>query len=193
MPLQDTLHISHSLVSIENEYEFVITQLNNVVRFNTPSRDQMVEWVSILRVKLREMKILSPNENVYSKLPEPKGPLLSTRDPTSPLPAPPLNVAVINVPGIEVPSNSIIRDAIQNNNDSNIEESITNNIEILLSDTTENLPCSNITIIQVLADSSDKDSVNPAERRNSSEQVLNTGETSHGSKLLNSFGKPEFP
>jgi hypothetical protein len=49
----------------------------------------MLEWVETLRSKLREMKILSPKENLYSKLPEIRPPLLPTRDPTSPLPATP--------------------------------------------------------------------------------------------------------
>lgn len=60
----------------------------------------MQEWVDTLRQKLREMKILSPRENLYSKLPEIRAPLLPTRDPTSPLPAPPPVPAAI-VPGIE--------------------------------------------------------------------------------------------
>lgn len=63
-------------------------------------REIMQEWVDTLRQKLREMKILSPKENLYSKLPEIRAPLLPTRDPTSPLPAPPPVPAAI-VPGIE--------------------------------------------------------------------------------------------
>lgn len=63
-------------------------------------REIMQEWVDTLRQKLREMKILSPRENLYSKLPEIRAPLLPTRDPTSPLPAPPPVPAAI-VPGIE--------------------------------------------------------------------------------------------
>jgi hypothetical protein len=60
----------------------------------------MLEWVETLRSKLREMKILSPKENLYSKLPEIRPPLLPTRDPTSPLPAtPPIPAGLI--PGIE--------------------------------------------------------------------------------------------
>lgn len=60
----------------------------------------MQEWVSTLRSKLREMKIISPKENLYSRLPEVKLPLLPTRDPMSPLPAPP-PVPAAMVPGIE--------------------------------------------------------------------------------------------
>lgn len=61
----------------------------------------MQEWVDTLRLKLREMKILSPKENLYSKLPELRPPLLPTRDPNSPLPAtPPVPAAI--VPGVIV-------------------------------------------------------------------------------------------
>lgn len=63
-------------------------------------REIMQEWVETLRAKLREMKILSPRENLYTKLPEVRAPLLPTRDPTSPLPAPPPVPAAI-VPGVE--------------------------------------------------------------------------------------------
>lgn len=100
VPLQTTLHISHALVPIENESEFVVTLHNDVARFNAPSWEVMLEWVDTLRSKLREMKILSPRENVYSRLPEHRPPLLPTRDPTSPLPAPPPVPAAL-VPGIE--------------------------------------------------------------------------------------------
>lgn len=77
----------------------------------------MHEWVETLRQKLREMKILSPKENLYSKLPEIRPPLLPTRDPTSPLPAPPPVPAAL-VPGIEripVISSSTTISQAQNN------------------------------------------------------------------------------
>lgn len=62
----------------------------------------MKEWVETLRSKLREMKIISPKENVYSKLPETRQPLLPTRDPMSPLPPPPAEIPPAIVPGVEV-------------------------------------------------------------------------------------------
>lgn len=58
----------------------------------------MQEWVDTLRLKLREMKILSPKENLYSKLPEVRPPLLPTRKFTDPLPETPPGPAAI-VPG----------------------------------------------------------------------------------------------
>jgi hypothetical protein len=98
--LQTTQHVSHALVSSEQEFEFVVTLANEVARFSAPTWELMIEWVECLRSKLREMKILSPKENLYSKLPEIRAPLLPTRDPTSPLPAPP-PVAVNLIPGVE--------------------------------------------------------------------------------------------
>ncbi|CAD6207857.1 GSCOCG00010245001-RA-CDS [Cotesia congregata] len=46
----------------------------------------MLEWVQIITRKLTDMKVLKPKENVYSRGPE----RIATRDPTSPLPPPPL-------------------------------------------------------------------------------------------------------
>lgn len=100
LSLQTTQHITHALVPTENDYEFVITLASTVARFTASSWDSMQEWVSTLRSKLREMKIISPKENLYSRLPEIRQPLLPTRDPMSPLPAPPPVPAAI-VPGIE--------------------------------------------------------------------------------------------
>ncbi|XP_034485418.1 flocculation protein FLO11 [Drosophila innubila] len=98
--LRDTLHISHALIPNSHEFEFVVTLSNEVLRFHAASWETMQEWVETLRSKLREMKILSPRENLYTKLPEVRAPLLPTRDPTSPLPAPPPVPAAI-VPGVE--------------------------------------------------------------------------------------------
>ncbi|XP_004530197.1 uncharacterized protein LOC101459177 [Ceratitis capitata] len=108
--MQDTLHISHALIPNSHEFEFVVTLANEVIRFHAMSWEIMQEWVETLRSKLREMKILSPRENLYTKLPEIRAPLLPTRDPTSPLPAPPPVPAAI-VPGVErVVPLSVIQD-----------------------------------------------------------------------------------
>ncbi|XP_017084548.2 LOW QUALITY PROTEIN: mucin-5AC [Drosophila eugracilis] len=98
--LRDTLHISHSLIPNSHEFEFVVTLSHEVLRFHAVSWEIMQEWVETLRSKLREMKILSPRENLYTKLPEVRAPLLPTRDPTSPLPPPPPVPAAL-VPGVE--------------------------------------------------------------------------------------------
>lgn len=60
----------------------------------------MIEWVSILKLKLRELKILSPKENIYTKPPGMKPILQSTRNPRDPLPQRPMNVS--DIPGLEV-------------------------------------------------------------------------------------------
>lgn len=79
-------------INVNNEFRYDFCLVN---------REIMQEWVDTLRLKLREMKILSPKENLYSKLPEIRPPLLPTRDPTrDPLPAtPPVPAAI--VPGVE--------------------------------------------------------------------------------------------
>lgn len=59
-----------------------------------------MEWVDTIRTKLREMRILSPRENLYTRMPEARLPLAPTRDPNSPLPPPPAGPSVV-VPGVE--------------------------------------------------------------------------------------------
>lgn len=100
--LSNCLHVSPTICPQEDEYEFVITLSSDVVRLTAPSWDLMMEWVECISSKLREMHILSPRENVYSKNPEtgPRLPLAPTRDPNSPLPPPPAGPATA-VPGIE--------------------------------------------------------------------------------------------
>lgn len=97
--LNDVQHVSPTICPHEQEYEFVLTLKNEVIRLTAPTWDDMLDWVTSLQGKLHELRILSPKDNVYSKLPEPKGPLLLTRDPTSPLPPPPAVTQVI--PGVE--------------------------------------------------------------------------------------------
>lgn len=59
----------------------------------------MIEWVNCLKLKLRELKILSPKENIYTKPPGMKPILQSTRNPRDPLPQRPMNVS--DIPGLE--------------------------------------------------------------------------------------------
>lgn len=99
--LNDTQHISPTICAHEQEYEFVITLTNEVVRLAAPTWDTMLDWVESLRSKLYELKILSPKENLYSKLPETRPALLSTRDPMSPLPPTP-PVPTPELPGVEI-------------------------------------------------------------------------------------------
>ncbi|XP_018320660.1 uncharacterized protein LOC108733830 [Agrilus planipennis] len=99
--LNNTKHVSPTICAHEQEYEFVITLSTDVVRLAAPTRELMLDWVESLRAKLYELKILSPRENIYSKLPESRtNPLLPTRDPTSPLPPPP-SIPPTVPPGVE--------------------------------------------------------------------------------------------
>ncbi|XP_063231800.1 uncharacterized protein LOC134536136 isoform X2 [Bacillus rossius redtenbacheri] len=98
--LNNCLHVSPTICPQEDEYEFVVTLSSDVVRLMAPTWELMIEWVDAIRSKLREMKILSPKENVYSKMPEARLPLAPTRDPTSPLPPPPAGPSAV-VPGVE--------------------------------------------------------------------------------------------
>ncbi|PNF28907.1 hypothetical protein B7P43_G01805, partial [Cryptotermes secundus] len=98
--LNNCLHVSPTICAQEDEYEFVVTLSSDVVRFTAPSWELMMEWVETIRSKLREMRILSPRENLYTRLPEARLPLAPTRDPNSPLPPPPAGPSVV-VPGVE--------------------------------------------------------------------------------------------
>lgn len=71
--------------------------------FYVCSRELVAEWVSILRVQLRQLRVFQAPINVYSRAPRPKLSLPAAsqqaavagggpRDPTSPLPAPPVVV-----------------------------------------------------------------------------------------------------
>ena len=85
------MHVSPSIVIQGNSFEFVVTLTTGVLRLGTTTREQMNEWIEILRNRLRDIKVLEPKENFYSPFPESKQTILTaTRDPNSPLPLPPL-------------------------------------------------------------------------------------------------------
>ncbi|KAK4871756.1 hypothetical protein RN001_015880 [Aquatica leii] len=99
--LNETKHVSPTICPHDQEFEFVINLTSEVVRLAAPTWELMLDWVESIRGKLHELRILSPKENLYSKLPEPRSaPLLPTRDPTSPLPLPPPEPANLP-PGVE--------------------------------------------------------------------------------------------
>uniref|UniRef100_A0A8D8XQW0 PH domain-containing protein n=1 Tax=Cacopsylla melanoneura TaxID=428564 RepID=A0A8D8XQW0_9HEMI len=100
VPLNQALHVSPTICAHEDEFEFVVTLQSDIVRLTASSWDQMMEWVEAITGKLREMRILSPKENLYSRMPEQRAPLLPTRDPNSPLPLPPLGPSSL-LPGVE--------------------------------------------------------------------------------------------
>lgn len=63
----------------------------------------MIDWVNCLKLKLRELKILSPKENIYTKPPGIMKPTIHHRNPTDPLPQrPPTSNNVSSIPGLEL-------------------------------------------------------------------------------------------
>ncbi|KPJ19325.1 hypothetical protein RR48_01575 [Papilio machaon] len=84
-----------------DEYDFLIDTEQGPVRMLAPDWDSMQEWVTTLRNKLHELKILSKGENVYCAAPVAPAPRAAARDPTSPLPPTP-PVPPDRVPGIEL-------------------------------------------------------------------------------------------
>ncbi|RZF47533.1 hypothetical protein LSTR_LSTR009069 [Laodelphax striatellus] len=99
--LSHTLHVSPTICARDDEFEFVVTLPDTALRLSAPSWEVMMEWVESIGGKLREMHVLSPRENLYSRQPESRAPLLPTRDPNSPLPPPPASVPPMLVPGVE--------------------------------------------------------------------------------------------
>lgn len=91
--LAQCMHVSPSIAVQGETFEFVVTCREcTVVRLGAGTREQMNEWVDVLRNRLRDIGVLEPKENLYSPQPEPAKPLTSlstTRDPNSPLPLPP--------------------------------------------------------------------------------------------------------
>ncbi|XP_017777859.1 PREDICTED: uncharacterized protein LOC108563633 [Nicrophorus vespilloides] len=128
--LNNTQHVSPTICAQEQDYEFVITLSNEVVRLAAPSWEAMLDWVESLRGKLYELKILTPKENLYSKLPETRSiPLLSTRDPTSPLPLPPsLNNTVPRDPTSPLPPPPAVPPALLPGIEPIAERSLTPNL-----------------------------------------------------------------
>lgn len=99
--LAQCMHVSHSIALQGDTFEFVVTCREcTVLRLGASTREQMNEWVDVLRNRLRDIGVLEPKENFYSPLPESAKPppmtnLSSTRDPNSPLPLPPASRNVI--------------------------------------------------------------------------------------------------
>ncbi|XP_060808231.1 uncharacterized protein LOC106133735 [Amyelois transitella] len=83
------------------EYDFLVDTQHGSIRMIAPDWDTMQDWVSCLRSKLQELRIVSPGENVYCAAPAAPAPRAPARDPTSPLPPTP-PVPPDRVPGIEL-------------------------------------------------------------------------------------------
>ncbi|CAL4075825.1 unnamed protein product, partial [Meganyctiphanes norvegica] len=91
--LKHCLYVSPSIrVHEDNEHVFAITLDGEVIKLGAQSREQMMEWIDALRMKLRELKVLTPKDNLYSTEPEGgvlRGSALHMRNPNSPLPPTP--------------------------------------------------------------------------------------------------------
>ncbi|KAJ0184229.1 hypothetical protein K1T71_000652 [Dendrolimus kikuchii] len=85
----------------KQEYDFLVDTDNGPVRMLAPDWETMQDWVTTLRNKLAELKIVGKGENVYCSPPAAPLPRAAARDPTSPLPPTP-PVPPDRVPGIEL-------------------------------------------------------------------------------------------
>lgn len=90
-PLENCVHVAVAIALDEQQQQhpFTITLKERTLVFSAESREQMVEWIDALRNALKELGILQPSANLYSKEPEVRSPLAPWRDPTSPLPPTP--------------------------------------------------------------------------------------------------------
>ncbi|XP_058801214.1 uncharacterized protein LOC131669979 [Phymastichus coffea] len=88
--LRTTLHLSPTLCATsKNDYEFCVNfNDDQILRLAAPTYQTMLDWVQVVTRKLTDMRIVRPKENLYSRGPE----RIATRDPTSPLPPPPLSL-----------------------------------------------------------------------------------------------------
>ncbi|KAG5672656.1 hypothetical protein PVAND_002768 [Polypedilum vanderplanki] len=85
----------------ETSYEFVIAFENEVVSFGCKRWELMNDWVYCLKTKLRELKVLSPKENIYTKTPVMRPQFMQRRNPREdPLPERPAAESQ-EIPGLE--------------------------------------------------------------------------------------------
>lgn len=63
------LHISPTIIIQDDDHEFAVTLGSRVIRLAAPTQELMNEWIDTLGNKLRELGILQPKDNVYSKEP----------------------------------------------------------------------------------------------------------------------------
>lgn len=91
--LANCVHVSPNIVvnqELEPDFVFSIALDVQVIKLAAASRDQMTEWIDALKNKLTEIGVLQPRCNIYTKGPESRFLLAANRDPTSPLPPPPV-------------------------------------------------------------------------------------------------------
>nr|XP_026490680.1 flocculation protein FLO11 [Vanessa tameamea] len=100
--LRSARHVTASVKPhVGAEYDFLVDTDHGPVRMLAPDWESMQDWVSILRAKLHELRIVSRGENVYGAPPVAPPARAAARDPTSPLPPTP-PVPPDRVPGIDL-------------------------------------------------------------------------------------------
>ncbi|XP_022126466.2 uncharacterized protein LOC111001069 [Pieris rapae] len=126
--LKTTRHVTASVKPLcGQEYDFLIDTDVGPVRMLAPDWDAMQDWVTTLRNKLHELRILSRGENVYGAPPVAPLPRAAARDPNSPLPPTP-PVPVDRVPGIELGPN--VRPVTESSTENTTTNSITTTAHI---------------------------------------------------------------
>ncbi|XP_046462679.1 uncharacterized protein LOC124208865 isoform X2 [Daphnia pulex] len=147
--LAQCMHVSHSIALQGDTFEFVVTCREcTALRLGASTREQMNEWVDVLRNRLRDIGVLEPKENFYSPLPESAKPppmtnLSSTRDPNSPLPLPPAS------------RNAIRSDQQQQQPDVLYADTIESQVTTVSQSVTGDAVESHVTVISVNEDISD--------------------------------------
>ncbi|CAK1553269.1 unnamed protein product [Leptosia nina] len=147
--LKSTRHVTASVKPVSGqEYDFLIDTDGGPVRMLAPDWDAMQDWVTTLRNKLHELRILSRGENVYGAPPVAPMPRAAARDPMSPLPPTPA-VPLDRVPGIELGPNirPVTESSTDNSNTSSYATNTTNSDANDRSVTTTNI---NATIVSTV-------------------------------------------
>lgn len=167
--LTGCMHISPSIIIQGDSFEFVVTLASGVLRLGTATREQMNEWIEILRNRLRDIKVLEPKENLYSPFPESRQTFLTaTRDPNSPLPLPPL-APVVNTGSLGTGETSPEFDVFLSSEPTELStseltytpETSSNDTEIVLDGA---LAPEHVTIISVNPEAEETSGVNSSER-----------------------------
>ncbi|XP_015788317.1 uncharacterized protein LOC107365342 [Tetranychus urticae] len=69
--LKGCLHLCPAIVIDEKEncFEFSITLESQLIRLVAPTRQSMDEWIDCIKTKLKQMNIIGPQDNYYTKEP----------------------------------------------------------------------------------------------------------------------------
>lgn len=89
--LKRCLHLCPTIVIEEKEncFEFTITLEQQLIRLVAPTRQAMEEWIDCIKTRLKQMNIIGPQDNYYTKEPIvsfKNKPLLQGARPLPPIP-----------------------------------------------------------------------------------------------------------